>query len=152
MSSVRRPSCPVEKKWQEQFWLTELANWYEAVAKRVLSTNNAMESVKNIITSSFRKFAAIGKIIRRFLKETVNKWSDEILFKDVPVITQTLWLSSYRFAKEGRYMEFGACINDTSAAKKNKSGMNIKKWRSFDRFLGAINVYELSLVNNDKTS
>lgn len=128
MSSVRRPSCPVEKKWQEQGmnenflsymeqWLTELPNWYEAVAKRVPSTNNALESVNNIITSSFRKFAAIGKIIiRPFLKETVNKWSEEILFKDVPVITQTLWLSSYRFAKEGRYMELGACINDTSAA------------------------------------
>lgn len=166
-----KASLLLKKKWQDQGvseaflsymeqWLTDLPTWYEGMAKRVPSTNNALEAFNNVIKkkATFRKRLPLGRFVN-VLKESVRKWSTTMVFTDVPVITQKMWLDSYRFAKEGRDMEQGDSIDDKipilcaakgqKLTKKHKAGMNIKKWKSFDRFLEASNIYELSFVNND---
>lgn len=81
-------------------WLTMNPNWYEGVARRCPSTNNALESFNGKIKkeATLREKLPISRFVS-VLKNFVRDCSVTMKFSSEVVIGQQLWLDAYNYAK-----------------------------------------------------
>lgn len=147
-------------KYMEQ-WMITSTNWYEGVAVRVPSTNNALESFNNVIKkeATLRKKLPLGRFIK-VITQSIQNWSERMDFQSIPSISQKLWLAAYRFAKEGVEMEESLSddgyinvlcpASGQSLTKKNKAALKYRNWKTYDRFLDSFHIYMVSFRNDDE--
>lgn len=96
------------KTFMEYFtdeWLNKNRNWFEAIAKLVPSTNNALESFNRLIKDeqTLRDKTEL-KIFRLKVFEMVKQWSVEydaglkVMNNDGPKIDLFLWTTAYQWS------------------------------------------------------
>lgn len=145
--------------YMEGQWFEANCNWYEGVAIRCPSTNNALESFNNEI----KREATLRKRfpLRRFLtilEKNIQIWSARMDFSKTPIISQKIWLSAYRFAKADIPMEETRqahnksliyCTAHGQKYTKREMGLFLKHtWKSFDRFTESLKIHCINFINN----
>lgn len=101
-------------------WLTRNKNWYEGFAKRVPSTNNALESHNRTIKDeqTLRQRMEIG-VFRVQMYAMIRQWSVEYnsglneIIHDKPKIDLSLWTLSYQWASAN------VAVKKTTADNRN---------------------------------
>lgn len=89
-------------------WFTTHQNWFEGVAHRVPSTNNALESFNLVVKkeSTFRERLPLARFLT-VCGMAVEKWSNEYrnkdrVFEERTTIDLPLWTGAYQWAKSGK--------------------------------------------------
>lgn len=143
-------------RYLDDMWLSTHQAWFEGVARRVPSTNNALESFNKKIKreATMRQRLTVGDFINR-IKSVMNDWSSESQFAGEPDIQMCDWTNGYQWSKSqatyycerkedaSRYIGYVSSVKKIS--KQAISKLEKMNWKNLEEYTASFTLHKIEL-------